>query len=118
MFATPSGRAFYAGTFFAHADAGVARFRELLEAMVDAWTDRRADVEDAAARLARLSPRRRRWDTRANRPRDRPGNRRGSPPPHRFPPRRILPRSSGSCSSTRTSSSAASAARPSFRSLP
>jgi uncharacterized protein len=53
VFATPEGRAFYAGTYFPpRAAPGLPSFREVLGAMVDAWTDRRADVEDTAARLA------------------------------------------------------------------
>jgi uncharacterized protein YyaL (SSP411 family) len=53
VFATPEGRAFYAGTYFPpKAVPGLPSFREVLGAMVDAWTDRRADVEDTAGRLA------------------------------------------------------------------
>jgi uncharacterized protein len=53
VFATPEGRAFYAGTYFPpRAAPGLPAFREVLGAMVDAWTDRRADVEDTAGRLA------------------------------------------------------------------
>ena len=53
VFATPAGRAFYAGTYFPPAPtSGLPSFREVLEAMVDAWHDRREDVEDTAGRLA------------------------------------------------------------------
>jgi uncharacterized protein YyaL (SSP411 family) len=53
VFATPEGRAFYAGTYFPpKAVPGLPAFRDVLEAMVDAWTDRREDVEDTAGRLA------------------------------------------------------------------
>jgi uncharacterized protein YyaL (SSP411 family) len=53
VFATPTGRAFYAGTYFPPvAVQGLPSFRQVLEAMVDAWTDRRSDVEDTAGRLA------------------------------------------------------------------
>jgi len=53
VFATPSGRAFYAGTYFPPIPSdGLPSFREVLEAMVDAWTDQRDNVEDTAARLA------------------------------------------------------------------
>jgi hypothetical protein len=53
VFATPEGRAFYAGTYFPpKAVPGLPSFREVLGAMVDAWTDRRADVDDTAGRLA------------------------------------------------------------------
>ena len=52
-FATPSGRTFYAGTYFPPTPSnGLPSFREVLEAMVDAWTDQRQNVEDTAARLA------------------------------------------------------------------
>jgi uncharacterized protein len=53
VFATPAGRAFYAGTYFPPtAVQGLPSFREVLEAMVDAWADRREDVLDTAGRLA------------------------------------------------------------------
>ena len=53
VFATPAGRAFYAGTYFPPiATAGLPSFRELLGAMADAWRDRRDDVEGTAGRLA------------------------------------------------------------------
>jgi uncharacterized protein YyaL (SSP411 family) len=52
VFATPEGRAFYAGTYFPpKAVPGLPAFRDVLEAMVDAWTDRREDVDDIAGRL-------------------------------------------------------------------
>ncbi len=53
VFATPTGRAFYAGTYFPPtASNGLPSFREVLEAMVEAWRDQRDNVEDTAARLA------------------------------------------------------------------
>jgi uncharacterized protein len=53
VFATPAGRAFFAGTYFPPiATAGLPSFRDVLEAMVDAWVDRRDDVLDTAGRLA------------------------------------------------------------------
>ena len=53
VFATPSGRAFFAGTYFPPtAMNGLPSFREVLEAMVDAWRDQRDNVEEAAGRLA------------------------------------------------------------------
>jgi uncharacterized protein len=53
VFATPAGRAFYAGTYFPPVSThGLPAFLEVLQAMVEAWTDRRADVEDTAGRLA------------------------------------------------------------------
>jgi hypothetical protein len=53
VFATPTGRAFYAGTYFPPvAVSGLPSFREVLEAMVDAWRDQRDNVEQTASQLA------------------------------------------------------------------
>ncbi|HEX4444930.1 MAG TPA: thioredoxin domain-containing protein [Galbitalea sp.] len=53
VFATPSGRAFFAGTYFPPVPVnGLPSFREVLEAMVDAWRDQRENVEETAGRLA------------------------------------------------------------------
>jgi uncharacterized protein len=53
VFATPTGRAFYAGTYFPPTPGrGLPAFREVLEAMTDAWIARRDDVLDTAGRLA------------------------------------------------------------------
>ena len=53
VFATPTGRAFYAGTYFPPAPAnGLPSFREVLDAMVEAWREQRDNVEDTAGRLA------------------------------------------------------------------
>jgi uncharacterized protein len=53
IFATPTGRAFYAGTYFPPAPLnGLPSFREVLDAMAEAWRDRRDNVEDTAGRLA------------------------------------------------------------------
>jgi uncharacterized protein YyaL (SSP411 family) len=53
VFTTPGGRAFFAGTYFPPvAGHGRASFRQVLEAVGEAWKDRRDDVEDTAARLA------------------------------------------------------------------
>jgi uncharacterized protein len=53
VFANGSGRAFYAGTYFPPTPSnGLPSFREVLAAMVDAWTDQRDNVEDTAGRLA------------------------------------------------------------------
>jgi hypothetical protein len=53
VFATPEGRAFYAGTYFPPVEThGLPSFRAVLEAMVEAWTERRNDIEDVAGRLA------------------------------------------------------------------
>jgi uncharacterized protein YyaL (SSP411 family) len=53
VFATPTGRAFYAGTYFPPMPTqGLPSFRDVLGVMADAWTDRRDDVLDTAGRLA------------------------------------------------------------------
>jgi uncharacterized protein YyaL (SSP411 family) len=53
VFATPSGRAFFAGTYFPPvAIEGRASFRQVLEAVSDAWQNHREEVEDTAGRLA------------------------------------------------------------------
>jgi uncharacterized protein len=53
VFATPSGQAFYAGTYFPPvAMSGLPSFREVLEAMVGAWSEQRDNVLDTAGRLA------------------------------------------------------------------
>jgi hypothetical protein len=53
VIATPTGRAFYAGTYFPPTPVqGLPSFREVLEVMVDAWADHRDDVLDTAGRLA------------------------------------------------------------------
>ncbi len=45
VFTTPDGGAFYAGTYFPpRAMQGVPAFREVLEAIVEAWTERRQEV--------------------------------------------------------------------------
>ncbi|GMA89924.1 thioredoxin domain-containing protein [Homoserinibacter gongjuensis] len=50
VFVTPAGRAFYAGTYFPpRAVQGVPAFRQVLEAIVEAWTERRAEVEATGA---------------------------------------------------------------------
>ncbi|MCU1470335.1 MAG: thioredoxin protein [Glaciihabitans sp.] len=53
VFATPTGRAFYAGTYFPPvAIEGRASFAQVLAAVLDAWHERRGEVEDTAGRLA------------------------------------------------------------------
>jgi uncharacterized protein YyaL (SSP411 family) len=50
VFATPEGRTFYAGTYFPPRPVqGVPAFRQVLEAIVEAWTERRAEVEATGA---------------------------------------------------------------------
>ncbi|WP_022883124.1 thioredoxin domain-containing protein [Gryllotalpicola ginsengisoli] len=52
-FVTPEGRMFYAGTYFPPQPVGqVPAFRQILDAVTDAWTNRRAEVESSAGRLA------------------------------------------------------------------
>src|SRR5690606_18792530 len=50
VFVTPAGRAFYAGTYFPPRPMqGVPAFRQVLEAIVEAWTERRTEVEATGA---------------------------------------------------------------------
>jgi uncharacterized protein YyaL (SSP411 family) len=52
VFATPAGAAFYAGTYFPPRPVqGMPAFREVLDAITDAWTHRRDDVEQTATTL-------------------------------------------------------------------
>ncbi len=52
VFATPAGGTFYAGTYFPLRPVqGVPAFREVLDAITDAWTQRRDDVEQTATSL-------------------------------------------------------------------
>lgn len=52
VFATSTGRAFYAGTYFPPvATGGRASFRQILDAVADAWANRRAEVEADAGRV-------------------------------------------------------------------
>lgn len=53
VFTTPDGRAFYAGTYWPpHPLPGNPAFREVLDAVAEAWRERRTEVEDVAAALA------------------------------------------------------------------
>lgn len=53
VFALPDGRAFYAGTYFSPAPRqGQPSFRQILDAVFEAWRDRREGVERQAAALA------------------------------------------------------------------
>ncbi|HZJ39928.1 MAG TPA: DUF255 domain-containing protein [Demequina sp.] len=53
VFVTPEGRAFHAGTYFPPQPMqGHPSFREVLEAVTDAWTTRRSEVTAGAARVA------------------------------------------------------------------
>ncbi len=52
VFLTPDGEPFYAGTYFPDRPRhGQPSFRQVLAAVTDAWTDRRADLTRAAARI-------------------------------------------------------------------
>jgi len=52
VFLTPDGRPFYAGTYFPPEPRhGLPSFRQLLQALADAWRDRRDDLEAQAERL-------------------------------------------------------------------
>ena len=53
VFVTPDGRAFYAGTYFPPLPlSGHPSFRQVLEAVTDAWTTRRAEVTESASLVA------------------------------------------------------------------
>ena len=53
VFATPAGRTFYAGTYFPpQARGGMPSFRDVLTAVNEAWTERRAEVEESADAVA------------------------------------------------------------------
>ena len=50
VFTTPAGAAFYAGTYFPPRPVGeTPSFRMVLDAILQAWRERRGEVEDAAA---------------------------------------------------------------------
>jgi hypothetical protein len=52
-FLTPDGRPFYAGTYFPPRPAhGMPSFRQVLDAVSQAWLDRRGEVDEAAAGIA------------------------------------------------------------------
>lgn len=53
VFVTPAGKAFYAGTYFPpEPRGGMASFRQVLEAITDAWQNRREEAEANAAGVA------------------------------------------------------------------
>jgi uncharacterized protein YyaL (SSP411 family) len=53
VFVTPEGRAFYAGTYFPPQPVqGHPSFRQILDAVTDAWTERRDEVEQNASAVA------------------------------------------------------------------
>jgi uncharacterized protein YyaL (SSP411 family) len=52
-FLTPTGRPFYAGTYFPPQPThGMPSFRQVLEAVSRTWAEHRGEVEDAAGRIA------------------------------------------------------------------
>jgi hypothetical protein len=52
VFMTPAGRPFYAGTYFPPEPRhGMPAFPQVLEAVAEAWRDRRPDLEEQASRL-------------------------------------------------------------------
>ncbi|MBD0862054.1 thioredoxin domain-containing protein [Gordonia sp. zg691] len=51
-FLTPAGEPFYTGTYYPPVSrGGMPSFREVLAAVTEAWTQRRADLDDTAARV-------------------------------------------------------------------
>ncbi|HVM30385.1 MAG TPA: thioredoxin domain-containing protein [Candidatus Limnocylindrales bacterium] len=53
VFLTPEGRPFYGGTYFPDQPRhGMPSFRQVLEGVLSAWQDRRAEIEQAGASLA------------------------------------------------------------------
>ena len=51
-FLTPSGEPFFAGTYFPKVPAhGMPAFRQVLEGIVEAWRERRADVQEQGRRV-------------------------------------------------------------------
>src|SRR5688572_2089880 len=52
VFTTPDGKPFYCGTYFPPRPAhGMPAFRQVLAAVRDAWTNRRADLESASTKI-------------------------------------------------------------------
>lgn len=53
VFATPDGRAFYAGTYFPPQPVrGMPSFRQVLAAVGEAWRERRSEIDQTAAAVA------------------------------------------------------------------
>lgn len=54
VFLTPTAEPFFAGTYFPpRSRPGMASFRQVMEAVVDAWRTRRAEIEESGADIAR-----------------------------------------------------------------
>jgi uncharacterized protein YyaL (SSP411 family) len=52
VFTTPDGKPFYCGTYFPPRPGhGMPAFRQVLAAIVDAWTNRRAELESASTKI-------------------------------------------------------------------
>ncbi len=52
VFTTPDGAPFYCGTYFPpRPHPGMPSFRQVLDAVTDAWTDRRAELQTAGSRI-------------------------------------------------------------------
>ncbi|NNL14118.1 MAG: thioredoxin domain-containing protein [Acidimicrobiia bacterium] len=59
VFLTPDGKPFFAGTYFPkEARGGMPSFRQVLEAMDQAWRDRRSDIDAQSVRLTEAVSRR------------------------------------------------------------
>src|ERR1700709_1500300 len=53
VFMTPTGEPFYCGTYFPNAArGGMPSFRQICEAIADAWRNRRGDITEQAGELA------------------------------------------------------------------
>jgi uncharacterized protein YyaL (SSP411 family) len=53
VFVTPDGEPFYVGTYFPPVPrGGLPSFHDVLEAIADAWNDRRSEIADQAGRVA------------------------------------------------------------------
>src|SRR4051812_3837256 len=53
VFTTPDGKPFYAGTYYPPQPRhGLPAFRQVLDAIADAWTNRRSELEEAGGRIA------------------------------------------------------------------
>jgi len=53
VFVTPDGEPFYVGTYFPPVPrGGLPSFHDILEAIADAWNDRRGEITDQATRVA------------------------------------------------------------------
>jgi uncharacterized protein YyaL (SSP411 family) len=71
MFLTPEGKPFYGGTYFPNRRGmGLPAFRDVLSGVLEAWRERRPDVEASAAQLALAVERGQRAPTGRLRPTD------------------------------------------------